>query len=354
METKETETHTVRPGDEVPVRALEAYLEQQGVAARPLAVEQFPHGHSNLTYLLRAAGHEWVLRRRPAGQLPKHAHDMRREFRVLSSLSAVYELAPRPRLYCADEAVIGAPFYIMERRRGVVLRGMALETIVLDSGAQRQLCRAFVQNLARLHAIDYRALDLDDLGRPEGYLVRQVAGWRRRYLDAQTAEVGELDQIADWLERHVPPEHGAAPIHNDYKFDNLVVDSSDPTRIVAVLDWEMATIGDPLADLGTSLALWIQADDPEPLRQAWASPACRPDSLTRADLVEIYGECRSEPVSRPLFYYCLGLYKMAVIFQQLYARHRRGESRDPRFSSFDRTVVALARQATAALDTGRL
>jgi aminoglycoside phosphotransferase (APT) family kinase protein len=303
MWTDATESGTAVSGTEVPLAALQNYLRSEGVAAGPIAIERCPGGHSNLTYLLRAGAEEWVLRRRPVGRLPKHAHDMHREFRVLSRLSPVYELAPRPILYCDDEGVIGAPFYIMERRHGVILRGTASETIAdSDRGTLPRLCRALVENLVRLHALDYGAAGLGDLGRPGGYLSRQVHGWRRRYADAQTDVVPEVDRIADWLADNVPTESRAALVHNDYKFDNIVVDTRDPTRIVGVLDWEMATIGDPLADLGTTLALWIQATDPEPLRQAWVSPTVRPESLTRREIVELYGEFRGEPVTRPLLH----------------------------------------------------
>jgi aminoglycoside phosphotransferase (APT) family kinase protein len=355
MKIEDPETCAVRLSDEVPVQPLEDYLQRVGLANGRIRLEQFPHGHSNLTYLVRAGGEQWVLRRRPHGQLPKHAHDMAREFRVLSKLWTVYPLAPQPLLYCHDEAVIGAPFYLMERRRGVIPRGLAHDIIPpTDSATMPRLCRALVENMARLHASDYRAIDLADLGRPEGYLGRQMAGWRRRYDEAQTDRVPDVDRVADWLARSLPPQSGASLVHNDFKFDNLLVDAADPTRIVGVLDWEMATIGDPLADLGTTLSLWIQADDPDSLRQAWISPASRPDSLTRADLVEAYGECRGAPVTDALFYYCFGLYKVAVIFQQLYARYRRGETSDQRLARTDRTVAALARQAATTIETGRL
>jgi aminoglycoside phosphotransferase (APT) family kinase protein len=350
----EQETHAVGSAEVLAVPALRTYLRHAGFRADTLVVEQFPHGHSNLTYLVRIDGQEWVLRRRPLGAVPPRAHDMAREFRILSKLGGVYDLAPRPIVYCGDEAVIGAPFYLMERRRGVVLRGLATESLVPGDGTLERLCRAFADNLARLHEIDYRSLGLDDLGRPEGYLSRQIDRWRRRYHEIETSHLADMEEVGEWLARHTPSESGAALIHNDYKFDNLVVDPRDPATIVAVLDWEMATIGDPLADLGTTLGLWVQATDPEPLRAAWVSPASRPDSPTRAALVEIYGERRGRPVSHPVFYYALGLFKLAAIFQQLYVRHRQGETTDTRLATFDRTVAALARQASRAISADRI
>jgi aminoglycoside phosphotransferase (APT) family kinase protein len=342
-----------RPED-LPLPALRAYLRRAGLPADALVVDRFRDGHSNLTYLLRSGAEEWVLRRRPPGRLPPRAHDMAREFQVLSRLSAAFDLAPRPILYCEDDRVIGAPFYLMERRSGVVLRGLAWSEIPLGDPALPRLCRALAGTLARLHDLDYRALGLEGFGRPEGYLARQVDRWRERYRAVQTDLVPEIEEVAEWLRRHTPPESGASLLHNDYKFDNVVVDPADPSRIVAVLDWEMATIGDPLSDLGMSLGLWIEAGDREALREAWISPACRPDSLTRAELVEIYGECRGAPVSNPVFHYCLGLFRLAVLFQQLYARYRRGDSTDRRLGRFDRTVSALARQAADTLGAGRL
>jgi aminoglycoside phosphotransferase (APT) family kinase protein len=350
----EQDRDAARSPDPLAVPALRTYLRQAGFHGDTLVVEQFPHGHSNLTYLVRMNGQEWVLRRRPLGHVPPRAHDMAREFRILSRLADVYELAPRPAVYCDDEAVIGAPFYLMERRRGVILRGLATESLTVGDGTLQRLCRAFADNLARLHEVDYQQLGLGDLGRPEGYLARQIDRWRRRYVEIETGRLSDLEEVGEWLARQTPPESGAALIHNDYKFDNLVVDPNDPAKIVAVLDWEMATIGDPLADLGTSLGLWIQASDPEPLRAAWVSPASRPDSLTRAELVEIYGERRGRAVSNPVFYYALGLFKLAVIFQQLYTRHRQGETTDARLATFDRTVAALARQASWAISADRL
>jgi len=346
-------TAPVRPGEELPVARLESYLEQHFPdAAGPLAVEQFPHGHSNLTYLLRRGQREWVLRRPPFGNQVKTAHDMGREYRVLSKLSTVFPAAPRPYLYCDDESVLGAPFYLMERRRGVVLRKTLPPDLTIDPPTARRLGLALIDNLARLHSLDYQQIGLGDLGKPDGYVARQVGGWSNRYVQARTDDVPAMERVVRWLGEHLPPESGASLIHNDYKYDNLVLDPADLTRVVAVLDWEMATVGDPLMDLGTSLGYWVQADDPPALGQVAFGPTALPGSLTRRELAERYAEQTGRATTDLLFYYCFGLFKIAVIIQQIYARFVRGHTRDARFASLNEQVAVLSQQADQALQTG--
>jgi aminoglycoside phosphotransferase (APT) family kinase protein len=346
----------VRPGEELDLPMLGAYLATHlpGVTASdPLMVEQFPHGHSNLTYLVRAGGRELVLRRPPFGNRVKSAHDMGREYRILSRLCRVYEPAPCPLRFCEDEDVLGAPFYLMERRRGIILRKPPADRPIPPETVRR-LCESLVEGLVRLHGLDYEAAGLGDIGKPEGYVERQVTGWSRRYRDAQTDEVPALDRAADWLAANRPSESGSALIHNDYKFDNLVLDPDDLGRIVAVLDWEMATIGDPLMDLGTTLGYWIQADDPEPMKRFLAGPTALPGSLTRRELAEHYGCQAGRPIPDLLFYYVYGLFKIAVIAQQIYARYVRGATRDPRFAPLGAVVAALGESAGRAIDAGRV
>lgn len=347
------DTAPVRAGEELSIPALEAYLsEHLPDASGSLSVEQFPHGHSNLTYLLRRGNREFVLRRPPFGNQVKTAHDMGREFRVLSKLSAVYPPAPRPLLYCDDTSLLGAPFYVMERRRGVILRRAETPGLTIEPPAARRLSAALIDNLALLHALKYKTAGLADLGKPEGYVGRQVTGWITRYAHARTDDVSEMERTATWLAEHMPVESGAALIHNDYKYDNLVLDPDDPTRIVAVLDWEMATIGDPLMDLGTTLGYWVEANDSEEVRAGAFGPTALPGSLTRRELVDRYAEKTGRDVSGILFHYCFGLYKIAVIVQQIYARYIRGHTRDSRFARLNERVAALSRQAIRALDRG--
>ena len=342
---------SVRPGEELDLARLDAFLRQRlSPLAGTLVIEQFPHGHSNLTYLLRFGDTELVLRRPPFGSQVQTAHDMGREFRVLSKLSAVFPAAPQPYLTCDDLSVLGAPFYIMERRRGVILRKSLAPDVSISPPTARRLGQSLVEMLARLHAIDHQAAGLGDLGKPAGYVARQVTGWINRYDKARTDDVAPMEQVARWLNEHVPAESGTAVIHNDFKYDNVVLDPADLTRIVAVLDWEMATLGDPLMDLGTTLGYWVEAGDPESLQRAAIGPTMLPGSLTRRELVEHYEQASGRGVSDPLFYYCFGLFKIAVIIQQIYVRFVRGATQDPRFAQLGDVVTVMSRQAERALE----
>jgi aminoglycoside phosphotransferase (APT) family kinase protein len=348
-------TSPVRAGEELAGEKLEPYLrEHLPEFSGPLNIEQFPHGHSNLTYLLRCGPRDCVLRRPPFGNQVQTAHDMSREYRVLSKLSDVYSLAPLPYLFCDDVSVLGAPFYVMERRRGVILRKAVTPGLALSSDAMRGLSMALIDNLAKLHAIDHQAAGLGELGKPVGYVARQVTGWTTRYANARTNDVAAMDNVAAWLSANMPAESGASIIHNDYKFDNLVLDPTDLSHIVAVLDWEMATLGDPLMDLGTSLGYWVQADDPEPLRTARLGPTTLPGCLTRRELVDRYVVTSGRSIDSPLFYYVYGLFKVAVIIQQIYARFVRGHTRDPRFGQLNEVVAVLAQQAERAIELGAI
>lgn len=344
----------IRTGEALPLDRLGPYLLNNVPGANePITVEQFPHGHSNLTYLIKAGDLEMVLRRPPFGNVVKSAHDMGREYRVLSHLSPVYPPAPKPYLHCDDDSVIGAAFYVMERRHGMVLR-QKTSTSDIDPATARNLCHALIDNLVALHALDYRAGGLGDLGKPEGYVERQVSGWIKRYEQAKTDNVPALDRVMAWLGANRPAESGAALIHNDYKYDNLLLDPTDPTKIVAVLDWEMATVGDPLMDLGTTLGYWVHANDPPALRAVATGPTFIPGSLTRQELVDRYAEKSGCPVPNPLFYYSFGLFKIAVIVQQIYARYVRGHTKDERFGRMNGFVAALAEQADHSLGAGHV
>jgi aminoglycoside phosphotransferase (APT) family kinase protein len=356
MSVPADEPRPVRDGEQLDIVRLRGYLAAHLPGADgPLEVEQFPHGHSNLTYLLRVGGQEWVLRRPPFGNRVKTAHDMGREYRILSKLCHVYEPAPAPALYCEDESIIQAPFYLMERRRGIILRGRPPADRPIPPDLVRRLCETLVDNMALLHALDYRAAGLDDLGKPHGYVDRQVAGWIKRYQDARTDDIPDLERTAVWLAENRPAESADATlIHNDFKFDNFILDPDDLTRIVAVLDWEMATIGDPLMDLGTTLAYWTESSDPAPLHQFIVGPTTQPGSMTRRELVERYGQTTGRDISNMLFCYVCGLFKVAVIAQQIYARFVRGLTNDPRFAGFNQVVAALGLGAVRAFDTQRI
>jgi aminoglycoside phosphotransferase (APT) family kinase protein len=324
-------------------------------AGGPITVRQFRAGHSNLTYLVGIGGREAVLRRGPFGARVKTAHDMSREWKLLSALQGVYPRAPRPLAFCEDEAVLGAPFYLMERVQGVILRGDGSGSgLALGPEALRATSTALVDNLAELHAVDLARTGLDALGKPAGYVERQVKGWTERYQAARTDEVPEIEAAAAWAAGHMPAAGGVALIHNDYKYDNVVLDPADLTRVVAVLDWEMATIGDPLMDLGTTLGYWTDPGDSPLLKARAFGPTHLPGSLSRREVVARYAERTGRPVDDLLFHYVFALFKLAVIIQQIYRRYVDGHTHDPRFASMGQMVRVLGTQAARALERGRI
>ena len=338
----------VRAGEELDLTRLEPFLQKHFPdAAGPLVVEQYPSGHSNLTYLLRWGNSELVLRRPPFGSKVKTAHDMHREYRVLSRLQVAYPPVPHVLLYEDDESILGSPFYLMEPTHGIIIRRDPPAGLPFAEQTARRLSRSFIDNLAKLHALDYTAIGLGDLGKPQGYLERQVRGWIDRYYGSQTHDLAEVERLATWMKQQLPRESGAALIHNDYKYDNVVVAADDVSRIVGVLDWEMATIGDPLADLGTTLAYWVDPGDPEELQKIRWCPSTYPGSMTRTQLLERYASETGRDVSHMAFYLVLARFKLAVIVQQIYFRYHQGLTKDPRFRSMPDTVRILLR---AALD----
>lgn len=344
------ETAAVRVGEELNADHLTDYLRSRSFNnGDHIVVEQFPAGSSNLTYLIRTGPDEFVLRRPPFGNTVKTAHDVRREFDVLSKLSAVYAPAPKPVLFCDDRSVIGSEFYLMERRRGLIIRGRAPDHLNSSLQLQRTVCESFIRNLSDLHTLDYQAAGLNDLGRPEGYCRRQVEGWAQRYVSAKTHDLPELEAAITWLGANVPVESSPSLVHNDYKFDNIMLDPNDLTRITAVLDWEMVTVGDPLMDLGTTLGYWMSRDAGEEMLNMPFNPRVLMENLSRDELVEMYAAASGRDVSNILFYYVFGTFKIAVIAQQIYARYVKGFTNDVRFASFDSFVEALGVIAASSI-----
>lgn len=342
------DTAPVRPDEALDETALAAYLRGRLPGAdAPLTLRQFPGGHSNLTYLLRFGEQEYVLRRPPLGPVAPTAHDMTREHRVLSALWRVFRPAPRPYLLCEDPGVIGAPFYVMERRHGVVIRTQLPPRIAGDPGRRRRVSEAVVETLVALHAVDWEAAGLAGLGRPAGFVERQVRGWAERYERAKTRDIAAIRDLARWLAERIPPAPPPTLLHNDYKLDNLMLDPDDPGRVVAVLDWEMATLGDPLVDLGLLLCYWADGTDPPARRQSVSQVTAGPGFLSRAELLARYAAETGRDVARIAFYETFALYKVAVVVQQIYFRYERGQTKDPRFSGFEDRVAGLAE---AALD----
>ncbi len=348
----EDRVKTPRKGEEVDSQRLAEFLAPHGVQG-PLEIKQFPAGHSNLTYLVvDAAGREVVVRRAPIGANVKSGHDMGREFRVLAAVHPFYSRVPLPIAFCDDEAVIGAPFFAMSRVKGSILRGPDASGLDISPEKMSGVCESFVQNLVEIHRVDITRPELAVLGHPTGYVARQVEGWTRRYEKAKTDEIPEMEELSKWLAENQPTEQGAALIHNDYKYDNLVLDSG-LSEILAVLDWEMATLGDPLMDLGTTLAYWVQPEDAEFL-QAMSGPTALPGNYTRQRLAEKYAELSGRNIDEILFYYVYGLFKIGVIGQQIYRRYAQGLTTDPRFGALIFAVHAVAQRGSSAIRSQKI
>lgn len=343
-------SHRLRDSTAVPREKLVEYLKNLFVGwDGQLEIEQFPSGHSNLTFLLRISGSEYVLRRPPFGAKIKSAHDMGREYRTLVSLCEVYPKVPRPIAYCEDETIIGAPFYIMERVRGMILRRDPPKGVTLTRAQMRALSEEFIDNLAEIHSLD--PTRFGDVSRAQGYVERQVRGWTERYQNSQTDDLPDIEAVAHWLGSHLPPDSSPTLIHNDYKYDNLVL--SPDLHILAVLDWEMATVGDPLMDLGTTLGYWVTEADDEILQQMRFCATTLPGNLTRTELIERYQARSGRNTENMLFYYIYGLFKIAVIAQQIYNRYRLGHSRDERFAKLIDGIRVLGTTAVRAIENGR-
>jgi aminoglycoside phosphotransferase (APT) family kinase protein len=349
-----SETIDVREGEAFDLEAVELYLraEVDDVPEGELKVSQFTSGASNLTYLLKVGDWEGVLRRPPLGPVPPKAHDMGRESGILARLNAVYPLAPRPYFFCEDETVMGAPFYVMERRKGVVLDNSFPEGVEHDEALCCGISRTLIDTLVALHAVDVSEAGLGDLGKPEGFLQRQTEGWISRYEKAKTDVIEEVEPLTDWLASDIPESPPPAVIHNDYKLNNLVLDPEDLTEVRAVLDWEMATVGDPLFDLAVSLSYWIEADDPDELAAVMPTVTVTPGFMTRKELIDRYAERSGRDLSEMHWYVVFGYFKLAGILQQIYARYKNGQTTDQRFATFGDRVKTLILHAENLSRTG--
>jgi aminoglycoside phosphotransferase (APT) family kinase protein len=341
-----TDASAVRAGEELDREALARYLRDRIEGGGGLTIEQFPGGHSNLTYLLRTPGREYVLRRGPLGPVAPKAHDMAREYRVLRAVHPVFPAAPEVFHLCEDAAVIGAVFFVMERRRGIVVRNRIPPELAAFSDYPARVSRAFINCLVELHAVDIEKHGLVSLGRPEGFLERQVRGWFERWNGAKTEEIPRMDRIIEWLRDRLPASQTPTLVHNDFKLDNLMLAADDPGRIEAVLDWEMATVGDPLVDLGVVLCYWSQPSDPGGTTPTLTS---EPGWFTRDELIRQYAARTGRDVSRINYYEVFALFKLAVVLQQIYVRFHRGQTQDQRFRHFDQRVHRLIEQAAALL-----
>jgi aminoglycoside phosphotransferase (APT) family kinase protein len=340
-----------RPDERLETGRLEPWLRAHLPGAEgKLSVRQFGGGKANLTYLLRFGANEFVLRRPPLGPVPPGAHDMAREHRVLSRLWRRYPPAPKSLLLCEDASLIGAVFIVEERRHGFVIRDDIPEEFAGRPALNRRIGEALVDALADLHLVSPAAVGLGDLGRPDGYVERQLSGWTRRWQAAQGGEEAERSTalwapVIDWLGRHLPDSRGASLLHNDYRLDNCLLDSRDPGRIEAVLDWDMCTQGDPLCDLGYLLNYWVEPGDPPEWREIAAMPTWRPGFPSRAEAIRRYAARTGCDVGRAGWHQVFAAFKLAVIIQQIYIRYVRGQTQDPRFRYYWRRVRGLAEKA---------
>lgn len=343
----------VRPDERFDAARLQGYLRGRAPGADgELTVRQFGGGKANLTYLLTFDGSlEYVLRRPPLGSYAPSAHDMGRENRVLSVLSKAFPFAPEIYHYCEDEAVIGAPFLIMERCHGVVVRDRMPARFANDRAAPQLMSRALVDTLAAFHAVDYEALGLSGLGKPKGFVQRQVEGWRRRWGEAALDDNPQVNAIYRWLADHLPDSSYYSLVHNDYKLDNTMFDADDPARVVAILDWDMCTLGDPLSDVGTLLTYWTGPDDSAAVRGIGSMPAGDFAFYSRQQILRRYAERSGRDLSNITFYHVLGIFRLLVILQQIYIRYVRGFTQDMRFARLNDSVDALAAWALEVIES---
>ena len=350
------EHQNVRKGEELHLAKLKRFLFQQELikdVETPLQVTQFTQGYSNLTYLLKIEDKEYVLRRPPFGAV-KHGHDMGREYRVQKAIYPSFSKVPKMYAYTEDTEVLGAPFYIMEKVAGIILGFKEAEKRQLPASDFSIIANSWMDTFVALHQLDYKAVGLSDLGRPEGYVARQITNWGKQYLKAATDEVPAAEKVMTWMEAHQPKKYQHSLIHNDYKYDNVAFEDSSWKNVQAVLDWEMATLGDPLMDLGTSLGYWTMASDHDFVKQGIPSPTIFEGNPTRSELVELYAQKSAKPIHDLVFYYAYGLFKIAVIAQQIYYRYKHGYTTDPRFASLNKAAALCCNLAWKAIQTRKI
>ena len=330
------ESGPIRPGEELDILAVDGFLKRMDPSLIGIpAISQFPGGASNLTYLVRYENRELVLRRPPLGHKAKSAHDMGREARIMAALKPHYPYVPEVLAVCVDASVLGSEFYVMERIRGLIPRQDLPEGLDLSSVDTRQLCLNVLDKLIELHQVDWKAAGLESLGKGEGYVQRQIAGWSDRYRKARTENAADFESVMSWLAANMPLEDSATcVIHNDFRFDNVVLEPEHPTNVIGVLDWEMATLGDPLMDLGNMLAYWVQADDDETFKHMRRQPTHLRGMLTRREVIDYYAAKTGRSVEDFDFYLIYGLFRLAVIVQQIYYRYHHGQTTNPAFRGF--------------------
>jgi len=345
----------IRSGEEFPLENLKVFLENNTIDTSNLNLKQFPSGYSNLTYFLKNSSQEMVLRRPPYGAKSlKGGHDMLREYTVLKNLKSQFHKVPNVHLYCDDENILGAPFYIMDRVQGYIIRPNLQQKNSPSKEIIEKISSSLVDTLVELHSVDINQANLNDLGKIDGYVKRQVEGWTKRYYHSKTDSISDMEFIAKWLNENQPKESKEAIIHNDFKYDNLVLDKNNYSNIISVLDWEMATIGDPFMDLGTTLGYWVDRNDLPELQLFQLSATTLEGNPSREGILEMYENKSGQTVNNPVFYYVFGLFKIAVIAQQIYFRYKKGFTKDKRFGLLNLAVISLSVMAKQAIVKDRL
>ena len=346
----------VRKGEELPAVKLKQFLQENqliGSIESELFVKQFTHGYSNLTYLLSIENKEYVLRKPPIGAI-KRGHDMSREFKVQSAVKKEFSKVPKMFAYTDDAAVLGSEFYIMEKVEGIILNFKEAKKRDIPANDYKTIANAWLDTFTELHQLDYDAIGLTNLGKPEGYVERQVTNWGKQYLKAATKDVPSAEKVMQWMQENQPKNYQHCLIHNDYKYDNVVFKDNSWKEITAVLDWEMATLGDPLMDLGTSLGYWTLASDHDFVKQGIPSPTIFEGNPMRSEIVASYAKKSGRDIHNMVFYYVFGLFKIAVIAQQIYYRYSKGLTSDPRFANLDKAAELCCNLALKSIKTNSI
>ena len=341
----------VRAGDEINGEAISAFVRAHlPDLSGEMRVKQFKGGASNMTYQLDFDNASFILRTSPAGTKAKSAHDMSREYHVMQKLKPVYPYVPEMIAICKDESLIGREFYIMQKMTGIIPRANLPKGMELSEEQVRRLCTNVIDKLVELHKVNYKAAGLEDLGKGAGYVQRQITGWTDRYIKAKTDNVPDFARVMKWLADHMPADIDTCVIHGDFRFDNVVLDADDPTHVIGVLDWEMATLGDPLMDLGNTLAYWVELDDPFQMQMARRQPTHLLGMMTREEVITHYCAAMGYHGIDFTFYRIYGLFRLAVIAQQIYYRFHQGQTDNEIFGSFYVMVQYLNEYCEELLD----
>jgi len=346
----------VRKGEELPIKKLQVFLKENQLTDNPkseLQIMQFSNGYSNLTYLLQSERKEFVLRCPPIGAI-KRGHDMSREYKVLSALHAAFNKTPQVYTYCEDTKVIGKPFYLMEKKEGIILTLKEAKNRAIPPKDFAVIADSWLNTFVELHQVNYEDIGLSDLGKPAGYVERQVNNWCKQYEKAATMQYDEVNKVMTWLNENKPVEYDHCLIHNDFKYDNIIFKDDTWKEVTAVLDWEMSTLGDPLMDLGSSIAYWTMDSDGPLVTQGLPSPTTLPGNPSRSEIVEQYAQKSGQKIDHIVFYYAFGLFKLCVIAQQIFYRYHNGLTTNQKFAQLDQSSKFVCLMAWQAIQKQRL